>query len=895
MTFQNVDVTQTPSGETTNIVLKYNFPGDTYYSNNRTASGIYDPSVDGIFEATRTTDPSGAIITGLIPGSTWVVHVEKTTDGSGGTQEIKVEGVPAKPVNGVNCTVTGYLNKINFDFSTNRTIWNHGTPKEAKVIIKSLDASANFQVHTKTLSDISRSFDISGFPQLPQLTNFELTVQLTSTVGSGPKSDSFVVRTDNQRAAVTITRAIGVNSLEKTSPYVDICFNVGSGPNAAAANDIIRFALDGCANLIDTSGLVGTLDASGNYGMRLISDDDLTGGDHTIKLLIQAKGTSTADLLLITNGNASNSANFNIKFKPLAPSFTVKPKNATNNAITFTFDGSSNNGWLPSYKAVVTASGEIPTPFNETDVSPGPVTLSEDVLTKLSGVSLNSNLVIHIKKTVNGSGVVNDNSASSLDLSNTNAELFYIVDPIISSITMTEIDDPSQNYLHITYVLGAGAVHAKSALTAYIRYDDAWDLNDPKTASNEEFNKPLILGPNLVGIDVAIDSSANDGSNVYVLLELDNEDKLAYKTAELILKDREPEPKLTELFGWSDYGTDANKAAFDFEFNKPTDGILADQRFEVWLKDLSSGVFKNVASDIKATKLRAGGVTIRASIKKSDIVDASGFSPNDVNYNDKTDLSFGVAQTNPNYTLTSSDFTTGFTNHNGNASQTVTQNVAPVRYHPVNVQITSVEVAKLDSKTVTVKASGSNLTSNGYTITIFDSSNNKSLGIAVGSTGKFKFNDDVINVTTTSAIPTGSEYRLVLQVTDGNKVLSQDTQVFTYTLAPVIDTSTNNLNLVKTAKTVNTSLTDTTTIDVSGRYSVNINPNGAALTSVQAMYYADSAEDTAFAKVDVPVVIPSDISNGNYTAYIKFTNMEGAIVLAANPGGMDAHHFFAPQ
>ena len=321
MTFVKVDVTQTPSGETTTIDLSYSFPADTYYSNNRTVSGIYDPSVDGIFEATVRSDPSGARITGLIPGSTWVVHVDDPNDLSGGTQEINVEGTPAKPVNNSNCTVTGYLNRIHFDFSTNSTIWNYGVPSKAKVIIKSRDASATFDVHTETLSDISRSFDISG---LTQLTNFELTVQLTSTIGAGPKSDSFVVRTDNQRAAVTITSAIGVQSLEKisTESYVDICFNVGPGPNAAKEGDIIRFALDNSNILISTSGEV-KVDASGNYGVTLTTDE-LTGGDHTIKLLIQAAGTTNVPL--ITDGNASNSANFNIKFKPDDPSFNVPPR-----------------------------------------------------------------------------------------------------------------------------------------------------------------------------------------------------------------------------------------------------------------------------------------------------------------------------------------------------------------------------------------------------------------------------------------------------------------------------------------------------------------------------------------------------------------------------------------
>ena len=76
MTFINVDVTQTPSGDgTTTIDLSYSFQADTYYSNNGTASGEYVSDKDGIFDATLTTEPSGAIITGLIPGSIWVVHV----------------------------------------------------------------------------------------------------------------------------------------------------------------------------------------------------------------------------------------------------------------------------------------------------------------------------------------------------------------------------------------------------------------------------------------------------------------------------------------------------------------------------------------------------------------------------------------------------------------------------------------------------------------------------------------------------------------------------------------------------------------------------------------------------------------------------------------------------
>jgi hypothetical protein len=76
---------------------------------------------------------------------------------------------------------------------------------------------------------------------------------------------------------------------------------------------------------------------------------------------------------------------------------------------------------------------------------------------------------------------------------------------------------------------------------------------------------------------------------------------------------------------------------------------------------------------------------------------------------------------------------------------------------------------------------------------------------------------------------------------------------------------------------------------VSGQYAVNIDPNGAALTSVQVMYYAD--HDTAFAKVDVPVKTPSDKLNGTYIAYLDFTNREGAILMAANNRGLDAHHF----
>ena len=892
MTFINVDVTQTPSGDgTTTIDLSYSFQADTYYSNNGTASGEYVSDKDGIFDATLTTEPSGAIITGLIPGSIWVVHVDGP-DGSGGTQEIKVEGVPAKPVNNSNCTVTGYLNRINFDFSTNSTIWNYGVPSNAKVIIKSLNNATTFDVCNIDLSANKKSFDISA--GLKQLTNYELKVQLTSTIGAGPVSDSFVVRTDNQRAAVTITSAIGVQSLEKdlNASYVDICFNVGPGPNAAAEGDIIRYALDGCANLLlDTSGEVKA-DASGNYGVTLTSTD-LTGGDHTIKLLIQAKGTT--DVPLITDGNASNPANFNIKFKPDDPSFNVPPENATNNAITFSFDTDGNNGWSPSYKAVVTASGDAATASNEIvltsdQVSSGSVTLTEGQLTGLPGVALNSDLEIHIKKTV--SGLVNDGTTTTLDLSNTNVDLFYIVDPEFNSCSVTESDDPSQNYLHIDYDISGDAVLAESVLKAYIRYDQSWNATNP-TVSGE--SPPITLGTQLVGVDVAIDSGASDGSNVYVLLELNNEGKKAYKTASLTLKDKEPEPELDELFGWSDYpaSTETN-AIFDFEFNKPTDGILADLRFEVWLKDLSSGVFNQVASYIKATKLRAGGVTIRASIDKNFIVDASGFTPNDLSYDNKTDLSFGVAQTNPNYILTSSDFTTGFTNNNGTGNQTVVQTVVPVKYHPVDVNIISVTVGP--SNTLKVNVVGTNLKNKASFIEVFDSSANDYISLNSAKTsGTFlENNGEILTVTTTNPISTTSEYRLVLQVKENGNVLSQDTQVFTYAFAPLIDTTAITAQTAKVSGlTVDASLNSSNTADVSGYYAVSINPNGAALTTLNAMYYSDISTD--FVKVDVPVKTPPDELNGTYTAYIDFTNMEGAILMAANDIGLDAHHFSAPQ
>jgi hypothetical protein len=76
---------------------------------------------------------------------------------------------------------------------------------------------------------------------------------------------------------------------------------------------------------------------------------------------------------------------------------------------------------------------------------------------------------------------------------------------------------------------------------------------------------------------------------------------------------------------------------------------------------------------------------------------------------------------------------------------------------------------------------------------------------------------------------------------------------------------------------------------VSGQYAVTITPNGRALTTLEAMYYAD--HDTSFAKVPVPVDIPTDELNGPYTAYLDFTDKEGVILMAANSRGLDAHHF----
>ena len=893
----DVVITQTLSGETAYIDISYaSTTAKTYYSNNGITdlSGVYDYIIDGILDATVKNDTSGAIITGLIPGSTWVVHVESASDLSGGKKQINIEGPPAKPLKGINYTVTEYTNKIHFDFETDSSIWNHGVPSSAKVIIKSLNNANTFKSVTKVLSNTDRSFDITG---LEHNTQYEVKVQLTNTLGAGLMSDSSVFSTDDNRAAVNILSATGLQSLVSSSAesYVDICFNVGPGPNAAATGDIIRYALDNCNNLITTSGEVGTVDSSGNSDVQLVSNL-LTGGNHTIKLLIQAAGT--ADVPLITDGNASTSEDFNIKFKPDAILPIHAPKNATSEAITFTFDTGANNGWLPSntsYKAVVTASGEDATPSNEINVSPGTVTITKGQLTDLSGVALNRDLNIHIKKTVDGSGVVNDNSATNLvlDAPDPAYDLFYIVDPEFNSCSVTESDDPSQNYLHITYDISGDAVQAESVLNAYIRYDQAWNATNPNTLSGEHTIK---LDTQLVGVDVAIDSSANDGSNVYVLLELNNEGKKAYKTAEVTLKDREPEPKLLNLFGWSDYAASAStsgKATFDFEFNQPTYGNLTEQRFEVWLKDLSSSVFKNVASDLKATKLRAGGVTIRASIDKNCIKDASGFSPNDVSYNNQTDLGFGVAQTNPNYTLSSSDFSGGFTN---DERSNVVQTVKDVKYHPVNVKITSV---RLDlSNTLIVTVVGSSIANKLNVIRVFDSSANKYINLLSATNtettsfnGKFTNNNETLSVTTAAPISTKSEYRFVLQVKEGTKLLSQDTQVFTYAFAPKI-TTTVPLIQAPIGTNVDASLNSSTQTDVSGQYAVSITPNGAALTEVKVMYYAD--HDTTFAKVPVPVKTPSDELNGTYTAYLDFTNREGAILMAANSRGLDAHHFYAP-
>jgi hypothetical protein len=298
-----------------------------------------------------------------------------------------------------------------------------------------------------------------------------------------------------------------------------------------------------------------------------------------------------------------------------------------------------------------------------------------------------------------------------------------------------------------------------------------------------------------------------------------------------------------------------------------------------------------VAKNLKATKLRAGGVTIRASIDKNFIVDASGFTPNDLSFNDKTDLSFGVAQTNPNYILTSSDFTDGFTNNNGTDNQTVTQATAPVKYHPVDVNIISVTVGP--SNTLKVDVVGNNLKNKVSFIEVFDSSANDYINLNSAKTsGTFlENNGETLTVITTNPISTKSEYRLVLQVKENGNVLSQDTQVFTYAFAPKIATTTQ-LDQASSGEFVDASLNSTTKIDVSGQYAVNIDPNGAALTSVQVMYYAD--HDTSFAKVDVPVLIPGEPTTENYTAYLDFTNMEGAILMAANDIGLDAHHFPTP-
>ena len=896
MTFPvNVTYAQSPSGETTNIVLTYtSSTAKTYYSNNGIKDISYNSSVDGIFDATSTV--SGAIITGLKPGSTWVVHVESVSDLSGGTEEINVEGTPAKPLKGINFTVTEYTYKIHFDFSTN--IWNHGIPSSAKVIIKSLNHSKTFKTVTKLLSATEKSFDISD---LEVNTQYEVKVQLTSTIGAGPMSDSFVVSTDNNRAAVTITSATGVHSLEKelNKSYVDICFNVGTTSNKAHTGDNVRFALNNSTTLMTESSVIN-VDNCGNSHVRLTSTE-LTGGSHSIKLLV--RNNNSENVNSTSDGNTSNSKNFTIQLKPLAPSFTIDPHNTVENKIDFSFNTGANNGWSDTdvtYKAVIAAVGTVAGASNEllltpTQVSSGVVSLTKGQLTGLTGVKLNSDLNIHIKKTVDGSIDVNDNSATNLVLNGPSPAygLFYIVDPSINSVSVTESDDPSRNYLHITYDISGAAVATESVLKAYIRYDQPWNVNAPNTASAES-SSSFTLGPQLKGVDIAIDSGAIGNSTVYVVLELNNEGKKAYRAAGMLtLQNKEPEPKLENLFGWSDYtGTDTINAAFDFEFDQP-DGILGNLKFEVWLKDSSSGVFKNVVNNLTATKLRAGGVTIRASIKKSDIVDASGLGPSDPSYSAPSQLSFGVAQTNSNYALSSSDFKDGFTNDQGK----VTQAVASVKYHPVNVDISSVTVNP--SNKLTVEVTGTNLAGNTYVITVFDSSSNANIGLGNGATGTFvaNTNNNLLIVNTASPILTEPEYRLVLQVKNNNgDVASQATQVFTYAFAPKIATSVP-LNKVTNTKWVDISLNNNTTpTDVSGRYSVNITPNGAALTSVQAMYYSDSAATDTFAKVDVPVNTPSDTLNGTYTAYLDFTNnMEGAILMAANSSGMDAHHFSAPQ
>ena len=898
----DVVITQTLSGETAYIDITYaSTTAKTYYSNNGITdlSGVYDYIIDGILDATVKNDTSGAIITGLIPGSTWVVHVESAGDLSGGKKQINIKGPPAKPVPGSNFTIREFTNKIHFDFETDSSIWNHGVPYSAKVIIKSLNNANTFKSVTKPLSNTDRSFDITD---LSHNTPYELKVQLENKEhGVGPMSDSIVFSTDDNRAAVNILSATGLQSLVSSSAesYVDICFNVGTSLNKARTGDIVRFALDDSTTLMSESSVINV--KAGDSYVRLQSKL-LTGGAHTIKLLVRRENSDNVNST--SDGNASNSASFTTRFKPDAPSVTVNPINDLDNKIVFTFDAGANNGWPLSndntcvgsvcYKAVITAEDNTvegaSTASNELIVNPGEVTLTKDQLTELSGVTLNSKVRINVVKRI-ANGDVNDGAISNLELDATahpHFLLFYIVDPDISSVTMTESDAPNQNYLHIEYVLGTDAVHAtESKLTAYIRHDKEWDVNDPKTAS-AEFSSAFTLGPELVGADVAINSGVSDGSNVYLLLELNNKGKTDYKIANVTLKDREPEPALVNLFGWSDHGTDNDTAAFDFEFDKPTNGILANQRFEVWLKDLSSGVFKNVASDLDADKLRAGGVTIRALIAKTDIVDASGLSFSEEGYSAPSQLSFGVAQTNTNYPLTSSDFTDGFTNDQGK----VTQAVASVKYHPVNIEITSVAVNS--SNGLSVEVTGTNLSGLNYLITVFNSSSNQYITLLDSAAGTFSENDgEALTVTTMSPILTKPEYRLVLQVKDGADVRSKDTLVFTHELAPVIDTSVPLIQVIGT-KNVDNALNSGTTIDVSGRYAVSIDPNGSVLTDVEAMYYSDNL-DTSFVKVEVPVLKPDEPTTENYTAYLEFTNREGAILIAANAKGMDAHHFYAPQ
>ena len=896
----DVVITQTLSGETAYIDISYaSTTAKTYYSNNGITdlSGVYDYIIDGILDATVKNDTSGAIITGLEPGSTWVVHVESVTDLSGGKKQINIKGPPAKPVPGSNFTIREFTNKIHFDFETDSSIWNYGTPKEAKVIIKTLNNANTFKSVPKVLSNTDRSFDITD---LCHNTPYELKVQLENEEhGVGPMSDSIVFSTNNNRAAVNILSATGLQSLVSSSAesYVDICFNVGTSLNKARKGDIVRFALDDSTTLMSESSVIDVNEAGDSY-VRLQSKL-LTGGAHTIKLLVRRENSENVNST--SDGNTSNSVSFTTRFKPDAPSVTVDPKNATGEAIDFTFAAGDNNGWTSDalYKAVITAAYDTvegaSTASNEIDLTPnqvssGLVSLTKDDLTELSGVTLNSNVRINVVKRI-ANGDVNDGAISNLELDATahpHFLLFYIVDPDISSVTMTESDAPNQNYLHIEYVLGTDAVHAtESVLTAYIRHDEAWDL-PPNTAS-AEFSSSFTLGPELVGADVAINSGVSDGSNVYLLLELNNKGKTDYNTTEVKLKDKEPEPALVNLFGWSDHGTDNDTAAFDFEFDKPTSGILANQSFEVWLKDLSSGVFKKVDSNLTADKLRAGGVTIRALIAKTDIVDASGLSFGEDGYSAPSQLSFGVAQTNPNYDLTSSDFTDGFTNDQGK----VTQAVASVKYHPVNIEITSVAVNS--SNGLSVEVTGTNLSGLNYLITVFNSSSNGNIGLNNGATGIFSKNDgETLTVTTNTPISTKIEYRLVLQARDNNNgVPNQDTHLFTHALAPVIDTSVPLIQVIG-IKNVDNALNSGTTIDVSGQYAVSIDPNGSVLTDVEAMYYSDNL-DASFVKVDVPVLKPDEPTTENYTAYLDFTNREGAILIAANAKGMDAHHFYAPQ